>query len=471
MVNNKLQFQGTAPIELLTQQGSSNYSGWQSGGKSGDVVKEYDKSIRGFCYKFADRSGGRLSLPASPSERLNLIHPILVFQVRIPAGASLTLEVGIVDTGKTRRRLIFSSNLTSTSLKSNPLHSSVSLLNSHNPLSEKTVFDQWMNLVLDIGAFVQCSFHNQSLRLIDTLSIHGSHNTCIRKVFSLNSLDIANILASQMDSRRNIDILPRSLNFPTGSQYTTVYFNGEVRQPTLPAKSIKPMPPKPIRKKPVIPASRAETETPAADKSETPAAIAVNEEFEENEKPTPSKIPRWKHQEENNSVTRTHSTPTSPVPETVQDVSKERVIEETAHQELEQIVDLGAPQLPGFIGLYDDEDDEENDEACVESSLRETVAALVADYESPLKDRLVNKSLQPQKPTPIVQEAEENDNDTPITPEESILPLPSSVQMNAQTEDEADELQKLLKGGESLVQSATELLNSLRTQVEEDEDV
>jgi hypothetical protein len=137
-------------FELLTQQGSGHHTGWSvtsgvghsSSSPAKHVLKEYDRSIRGFAYRISDQST-RLGYPEVTVKKTSLKYQkILVVQAYIPRSCSFSFEVGFTDSGGTRRRLIFSSSLQTFQLKSNPLHSSASLFQSHHPQSLTAEFDK-----------------------------------------------------------------------------------------------------------------------------------------------------------------------------------------------------------------------------------------------------------------------------------------------------------------------------------------
>jgi Protein of unknown function (DUF667) len=97
-------------------------------------------------------------------------------QIFIPLGKNLHIEVGVTDSSKTKRRLIFHNGAFKESqIVANPLHARIPI----------TAFkrNQWLNLSLDIAAFAHHCFKGVLLRSIDLLVVTASCK--IRRIFTM----------------------------------------------------------------------------------------------------------------------------------------------------------------------------------------------------------------------------------------------------------------------------------------------
>ena len=100
----------------------------------------------------------------------------MVFQMFIPGGKALHIEISVTDKDKVKRRIIFHSGANQ-SIVINPLHARV-------PIS---CFkrDQWLNLSIDVFAFAHYCFKGIEVKSIDLIQLTS---TCrLRKIFTMRS--------------------------------------------------------------------------------------------------------------------------------------------------------------------------------------------------------------------------------------------------------------------------------------------
>ena len=117
-------------------------------------------------------------LPRSRSSKpaVGLKQPYLVFQVLLPLGQHVSLEVVVADAEGTRRRLLLSTSFTD--VKTSPLHCQVPLPTPLVPTA------RWLNLVLDLPALVHALF-NAEFRSTEGVGVGA---TCrLRKIFTMRS--------------------------------------------------------------------------------------------------------------------------------------------------------------------------------------------------------------------------------------------------------------------------------------------
>jgi hypothetical protein len=99
-----------------------------------------------------------------------------VFQVLLPLGQHVSLEVVVADAEGTRRRLLLSTSFTD--VKTSPLHCQVPLPTPLVPTA------RWLNLVLDLPALVHALF-NAEFKSTEGVGVGA---TCrLRKIFTMRS--------------------------------------------------------------------------------------------------------------------------------------------------------------------------------------------------------------------------------------------------------------------------------------------
>ena len=71
---------------------------WKSSGK---IEKVFDKSVKGNIFSL-ESPGASLSFPKTDKSGVCMVQPFLVFQVYLPVGRPLNIEVAITDSKKVR---------------------------------------------------------------------------------------------------------------------------------------------------------------------------------------------------------------------------------------------------------------------------------------------------------------------------------------------------------------------------------
>ena len=100
-----------------------------------------------------------------------------MLQIYIPLGKNLHIEVGVTDSAKTKRRLIFHNGANKDTIVANPLHARIPIATFRR--------NQWINLSLDIAAFAHHCFKGVNMRSIDLLVITSSCK--LRKIFTMKN--------------------------------------------------------------------------------------------------------------------------------------------------------------------------------------------------------------------------------------------------------------------------------------------
>ncbi len=166
----KHAFHGGPAVEVFATSGKNPLQNWKVTGTN--LQKVFDKAIKGNIYILEGQS--KMQLPKDEKKDiLGLIQPFLVFQLFIPAGKNIHIEVGITDNKKTKRRLIFHSG--AKEIVANPLHARVPI--------HAFKRNSWMNLSIDISAFAHACFKGIIIRSIDAIVVTASCK--VRKIFTM----------------------------------------------------------------------------------------------------------------------------------------------------------------------------------------------------------------------------------------------------------------------------------------------
>ncbi|ETV75829.1 hypothetical protein, variant [Aphanomyces astaci] len=163
-------YQGGDSVELLAAGGKDPAAPWKLTGK---VRREYDKPSKVFLFTMEGSAlATKMTLPKDSTKSLGLTQRYLVLQVSIPAAAAISVEVGVLDTNGTRRRVVMSS-----AFRGAVVHQ----LHAQIPLNQVTR-DVWLNWCFDVAALVDASFAT-TFRTIDSICLSG---TCkLRRVFTM----------------------------------------------------------------------------------------------------------------------------------------------------------------------------------------------------------------------------------------------------------------------------------------------
>jgi len=100
-----------------------------------------------------------------------------VFQIFIPSGKPIHIEIAVTDQDKTKRRLIFHSGPSNKGIVMNPLHARIPIACFGR--------DQWLNLSIDVFAFAHYCFKGIDVQSIDLINLTS---TCmLRRIFTMRS--------------------------------------------------------------------------------------------------------------------------------------------------------------------------------------------------------------------------------------------------------------------------------------------
>ncbi|CAD7928450.1 unnamed protein product, partial [Amoebophrya sp. A120] len=200
-------YQGGPSFEVLTTQGSNPTVSWKV---APTVQRVYDKAIRGYIYHSSQSATSpSLQLPKDANRSLQLFQPILVFQLLlcedVQKDRTFTLELGVTDGSKTRRRVAFSHAVKDKSV--NPLHARFPVQGCTEPVPR----GQWINLCIDLPSVLRNAWGpSVQFKSLDLISI--SQECKLRKIFTLRSF---------------AEKIPKSLDFPAQSVTSaTVLVNG-----------------------------------------------------------------------------------------------------------------------------------------------------------------------------------------------------------------------------------------------------
>ena len=110
---------------------------------------------------------------------VGLKQPYLVFQMLLPAGQHVSLEIVVADQEGTRRRLILSTSFCD--IKSTPLHARVPLPDALVPC------DRWTNLALDLPALTASLWAEQRAEFKSVEGVSVGATCALRKIFTTKS--------------------------------------------------------------------------------------------------------------------------------------------------------------------------------------------------------------------------------------------------------------------------------------------
>ena len=221
---------------------------------------------------------------------MHLIHPYLVIQVYAPQQQALTLDLGVTDSSKTRRKLLLTT--AAKEFKSNPLHATIPLLSSTISSTQDGIFtfNTWTNVIVDMPSLVSASFRNQTFRSLESVTLTGS-GCKVRKIFTLRTSPAVTDVQGRLLANGHpsmvvcVDAISSTLNFPIGTQYRDCLV--DLMVPTKPLvdasespKSSSP-PPRAVveenrirRTPPVSPAKRLHAISAASRKDVTPLPVS-----------------------------------------------------------------------------------------------------------------------------------------------------------------------------------------------------
>ena len=91
----KHAYHGGPAVEVFSTTGKNPLENWKVGGAPSKV---FDQTIKGYIYTLDGQA--KIQVPKEDKDLLGLIQPFLVFQIQIPLGKNLHIEVGITDSAK-----------------------------------------------------------------------------------------------------------------------------------------------------------------------------------------------------------------------------------------------------------------------------------------------------------------------------------------------------------------------------------
>ena len=175
--------------------------------------KVYEKSAKGYVSAIDTNAASSVSLPKDDKKNLAIVMPYLLFQVFIPFGKAISIEIAVTDATLTKRRLNFGKG--TKGLVVTEHHSRIP------SASFKT--GSWVNLCIDVRGFFNHCYPEEEFQSIDGITLTAF---CLcRKIFALRSpiidtsdLDLHTLEIPNIDKIRGED-LPKHLQFKYGVNF------------------------------------------------------------------------------------------------------------------------------------------------------------------------------------------------------------------------------------------------------------
>ena len=171
-------YQSGDSIELYNGHDKSLYSKWKFSGRHSKI---FDSTLRNYMHILDIGKLSKMELPKSaPSYQngftkptLGLFQSFIVFQIYLFSSKQFSIEIGISNTTKTKRRLLFSTNNQVYAISS--LHCRIPILNF--PIGK------WVNFSIDVLDFVSDCSKDLTFRSIDYISLSMSGK--VRRIFTM----------------------------------------------------------------------------------------------------------------------------------------------------------------------------------------------------------------------------------------------------------------------------------------------
>ena len=205
-------YQTNTHIELFNLQNKKTTDKWTMKGK---VVKEFDKPSNSYVYSLQSGGMSRLEAPQN-GQSLGLVQGYLVFQIYLDNYKSLSIEIGVTDVNKIKRRIVFTSS--AKKITRNTLHCRIPFPNL--PLNN------WINLSIDILSFYCGCFDYTTFRSIDSIDMTFSGK--VRRLFSMkNPLFVEDDLENNLidDNPLEFREIGKNLQFPLGLTFGNLNIN------------------------------------------------------------------------------------------------------------------------------------------------------------------------------------------------------------------------------------------------------
>mmetsp|Transcript_56290 Transcript_56290/g.89368 ORF Transcript_56290/g.89368 Transcript_56290/m.89368 type:complete len:1013 (+) Transcript_56290:149-3187(+) len=232
-------YQGAPSLEILNPQSVNPIGLWKV---VGSVQRVFDKALRGHVYQLMSNGAQTtLQLPKEDKSKqgLGLVQPCLVLQVFLPQNREkpFAVEVGVTDSSRSRRRLLFSAvaqEAHAPGFQSSAVHVRLPLIGVRR--------GTWLNLCLDMDSLVRGSF-GQVMKSLDSICIHAECR--LRRIFTMRSLpqqsEVVGCVAdanceceyeqltvpTPVSSGTRLEPIPRSQEFPAGVDQHTQLLIGE----------------------------------------------------------------------------------------------------------------------------------------------------------------------------------------------------------------------------------------------------
>jgi hypothetical protein len=169
-------FQGGPHVEVFVASGRDSGAHGKFHGPASSINKEFSKPVKSYVYHFeGDSTVTKLQLPKMDKQTLALVQPYCVFQLNIPSGANVAIDLCVSDVSSNRRRILLSTS--QRDVASSPLHAKV-------PLSDLPR-DQWINMCVNMHSLVAGLFKTQGLKSLDSIVIGGTFQ--LRRIFTVKA--------------------------------------------------------------------------------------------------------------------------------------------------------------------------------------------------------------------------------------------------------------------------------------------
>ncbi|XP_014778712.1 protein CFAP20DC isoform X1 [Octopus bimaculoides] len=169
----KNEYQGGSFFEIFSSQGKDATANWKLVGGSG-IRKIYEKEVKGYIYNLeGSTSTTKMILPKDSRQSLVLIQHFLIFQLFLGRGQDFSLELGLIDLGNNKRRILLST--AQREIQCTPLHAKVPLL--------KIKRGVWINLCVDLVSAVNDLWKNQTFKAVDIITVSASCR--LRRIFTM----------------------------------------------------------------------------------------------------------------------------------------------------------------------------------------------------------------------------------------------------------------------------------------------
>ena len=164
--------QGGSHVPVFSPVGREPLKDWQA---SNLVKKVYNRGVKGYVYHVQGGAASRMTLPKRSSRGLGLRQQFICFQLMLLPSRPFMLELNVLDTEGTRRRLVFSTAFTA--LQATPLHAQVPLA------CLDAVRGRWTNVCFDLCDLTTNLFRAKDFRSVELISVGAACK--LRHIFTM----------------------------------------------------------------------------------------------------------------------------------------------------------------------------------------------------------------------------------------------------------------------------------------------